>query len=319
MTLRDFVHRSLSPRVQSWLPGLSVLRRLESRLDLLQRAVGRLERHQLRTRPIKCIQDAEFKVYSQWGEDGILQHLTEVVPIERRLFVEFGVETYREANTRFLLVEGGWGGLVLDGDPANVAAIRGDPIYWRYNLKAECAFVAADNINQLIEKHGIEGDIGLLSIDIDGNDYWVWQALQVISPRIVVCEYNSVFGPKWAVTVPYDQRFVRSEAHSSNLYYGASIAALASLGRTLGYRLIGSNSAGNNAFFLRDDMPGPEAVSAGDAWVESRFRESRDGEGRLSLLDGEARLRAIEHLPVVDVASGRTMPLRGLRSAGSGA
>lgn len=313
MTLRDFVRRKLTPTMPSWFPGRGILLRLEARLDLVQRALGRIERNQQRDRHIEDLREAEFQVYSQWGEDGILQFLTGCIPIERPVFVEFGVQTYEQSNTRFLLVESGWSGLVIDGDPKNIACIRADPIYWRHNLKAECAFIDVDNINILIQKHGITGDIGLLSVDIDGNDYWVWQAIRCIQPRIVVCEYNSVFGPDRAVTVPYDPSFVRSEAHHSFLYYGASIAALESLGQQLGYRLVGSNSAGNNAFFLRNDMPGPEAVSGSDAWIESGFRESRDTTGKLNHLVGRDRLRAVEHLPVVDVETGAVQPFRELR------
>lgn len=289
---------------------LSLLRRIDERLARVQLALGRIERRQVAGRPVATLREAEFQVDSQWGEDGIIQHLISVVPIERRVFVEFGVEDYTEANTRFLLQHENWAGLVLDGSPENIAAIRRDPIYWRHNLKAQAAFVDRDNINALIAENGIEGDVGLLSIDIDGNDYWVWEAIRSVAPRIVVVEYNSLFGPRVPVSIPYDPRFARTLAHYSNLYWGASLAALAQLGLRKGYALVGSNSAGNNAFFVREDLAGGlPIVTAEAAYVRAQFRESRGSSGELTFLDHAAALALVGHLPVVDVDTMQTVRL----------
>ena len=122
-------------------------------------------------------------------------------------FIEFGVETYRESNTRFLLVKDNWRGLVIDGSETNVASIRALSEYWRHDLTAVASFITRDNINDLFADAGFTGEVGLLSIDIDGNDYWVWEAIDVVSPVIVVVEYNSVFGPEAQVTVPYAADF----------------------------------------------------------------------------------------------------------------
>jgi len=162
---------------------------------------------------IKSLRDVEFRAFSQWGEDGIIQYLISQVPIENTSFVEFGVENYLEANTRFLLINDNWKGLVLDGSQRHIDFIRNDKIYWRHDLTAECRFITRENINDTLDGCGFRGDIGLLSIDIDGNDYWVWESIDIIKPRIVVCEYNSVFGGQQAVTVPYDAIFVRTDAH----------------------------------------------------------------------------------------------------------
>lgn len=164
--------------------------------------MGRIETRQIAGLDVCGLRRAEFQVSSQWGEDGIIQFLIRRVAIPRPVFVEFGVQDYRESNTRFLLQNDNWSGLVLDNSPQNIAAIRSDPIYWRHNLKAEHAFVTRENINSLIANQGIIGDIGLLSIDIDGNDYWVWEAIDGISPRIVLIEYNSLFGRHAEVTIP---------------------------------------------------------------------------------------------------------------------
>ena len=254
------------------------------------------------------LQDYEFKVFSQWGEDGIIAHLLAHVPITNTIFVEFGVQDYSESNTRFLLRHRNWSGLVLDGSSANIALIRADPIYWRHNLKAEAAFITRDNINDLLIGHGISGGIGLLSVDIDGNDYWVWEAITAVAPQLVVAEYNALFGPTAPVSVPYEPSFERTAAHHSNLYWGCSLAALVHLGVQKGYRLVGCNSNGNNAFFVRSDCSGSlPSLTASQAFRPAKFRESRSAAGELTHLSGPLARAAVAHMPLTDVVSGKTL------------
>lgn len=279
-------------------------RRVERRLERMQEALGRIESRQIAAPPPGQLRAAEFRVFSQWGEDGIIQHLINTVPIEHRNFVEFGVEDYSEANTRFLLMHDNWSGLLLDGDPDNIARIRRDDLSWRYTLKAECAFITRENINELLSRNGMAGDVGLLSIDIDGNDYWVWEALDVINPRIVVIEYNSRFGPSRAVSVPYDAGFTRAKAHHSTIYYGASLAALVRLGERKGYDFVGSNSTGCNAFFVRRELR-PACLprrTAQEEFVAGQFREARGANGELIFLGPEEEQRVLDGLPVVEVS-----------------
>lgn len=280
------------------------LARLRAALGFLRESLGRVEaRLDRMTPPGGDLGTHEFKVYSQWGEDGILQYLVKTVPITRKVFVEFGVESYTEANTRFLLVNDQWSGLVIDGSEANVNFIRGDDIYWRHNLKAVCSFVTRDNINQLLRDNGLGGEIGILSVDIDGNDYWVWERIDAVQPAIVVVEYNARFGPDRAVTVPYDPNFVRQQAHYSCIYYGASLAALMSLGQRKGYAFVGTNQAANNAFFVRRDLLPPtlRELSAAEGWRPCQFRESRDREGRLTFLNPEEETKLLAQLELVEV------------------
>ncbi len=265
--------------------------------------------------PLQRLQDAEFKVFSQFGEDGILQYLIRETGIraEERSFVEFGVQTYAESCTRFLLLNNYWRGLIIDGSQAYMNAIRHQDIYWRHDLTAIGAWIDRDNIDGLIANAGFSGDIGVLVVDIDGNDYWVWERIEVVNPVIVVVEWNSVFGPEHAISVPYDPAFVRTRAHYSNLFWGASIAAFEHLGNRKGYALLGSNSAGNNIFFVRKDRIGRlKPVSSREGHVESRFRDSRDRDGRLNFLGGEERKVEILDLEVVEVLTGRTTTLRAL-------
>lgn len=262
--------------------------------------------------PLKNIQDAEFKVFSQFGEDGILQYLIQETGIEaeERKFVEFGVQNYSESNTRFLLMNNHWIGLIIDGSKQYMDSVRNSDLYWRHDLTAVDAWIDRDNINQLINNAGFYGDIGILSIDIDGNDYWVWDQIEVINPVIVVVEWNSVFGDKHAITVPYDPGFEREKKHYSCLYWGASIRAFEHLANRKNYALICSNSAGNNLFFVRKDRIGRlKQLSSKEAYVESTFRDSRDSSGKLNFLGGKNRKPEIIDLPVVNVLDSSTTTL----------
>jgi hypothetical protein len=249
------------------------------------------------------VEAAEFRVFSQFGEDGIIQFLIRRVPIENEVFVEFGVSDYREANTRFLLVQDNWRGLILDAADDHRRFVEASGLAWRHDIDAVSAFIDRENIDRLISSSGIRGDIGLLSIDLDGNDYWVLEAIESVSPRIIVAEYNSVFGSEAEVSVPYEPTFVRDRAHWSSLYWGASIAALAELATRKGYALVAGNRAGNNAFFVRRDVLGDLAERRpAEVYRPSRFRESRDRAGDLTYVsDVEERLRLIGELPVWDV------------------
>src|SRR5262249_45012672 len=150
-----------------------------------------------------------------------------------------------------------------------------------HGLRAVRAFVTRENIDQLLVDHGFAGDLGLLSIDIDGNDYWVWEAIRSARPAIVVIEYNYRFGKERAVTIPYDPSFVRSRAGTGILYFGASLKALCLLGRRKGYCFVGCNSHGVNAFFVREDLrpPGLKELTCEEGYVRGRFKEVSNAAG----------------------------------------
>ncbi|MGA9119872.1 MAG: hypothetical protein WB699_10950 [Bacteroidota bacterium] len=296
-------------RIQRRLAQLSELVR---RVEQLQQAVGRIElRLSAGADAGKALRDYEFKVFSQWGEDGIIQHLIRTIPIPVPYFVEFGVQDYQESNTRFLLQNNNWSGLILEASKKDVEAIWKQMLYFRHDLKAVCAFVERENINQLLTENGAKGEIGLLSVDIDGNDYWVWEAIESVSPRIVICEYDNILGCDRAVVSPYDRAFDKVKAHYSFLYGGASLPALDHLARRKGYTLVGSNSAGNNAFFVRNDVRGGlKAVSPREVYTRAKYRSSRDREGQLTFLDYREGLRLIADMPLIDVQTGETLRVR---------
>src|SRR5271156_6013918 len=157
---------------------------------------GRMASFLVRGMPtISSIQDVEFKISSQWGEDGIIDWLIERanIPPAAQSFIELGVETYREANTRFLLQNRNWRGLIMDSSAVMVTAVREDALSGTHDLTALPVFITRENINELIASAGFGGDIGLLSIDVDGNDYWVWEAIHAVNPIICIVEYNAVF------------------------------------------------------------------------------------------------------------------------------
>ncbi|SDS02241.1 hypothetical protein [Gramella sp. MAR_2010_147] len=260
---------------------------------------GKIWSSLLKEKNIETLNDAEFKVFSQWGDDGIIQYLINHLSIENKSFIEFGVEDYQEANTRFLLVNDNWSGLVLDGSSENILKIKKDEIFWKYDLRVKNAFITAENINEIIKEEGIEGEIGILHIDIDGNDYWIWKALEVVDPIIMIVEYNSVFGSKRAITIPYSDDFYRFKAHYSGLYAGASLKALCDLAEKKGYDFIGCNSAGNNAYFVKKGYcKDLKILDPETGYIESKFRESRDENGKLNYKRAGDRIDVIRDMPI---------------------
>jgi hypothetical protein len=268
--------------------------------------LGKLASNQIKTiKSVSMLSDVEFKVFSQFGDDGIIQWLINNIEIPNKTFIEFGVENYRESNTRFLMMNDNWSGFVMDGCKSNITQIINSEYFWRYELLAKAAFIDKENINELLAIPKFDNDVGLLHIDIDGNDYWIWEAINNTSPIILIIEYNSVFGVEKSITVPYDSKFVCTQAHHSNLYFGASLPALCNLCTQKGYRFIGCNSAGNNAYFIRNDKLNDivKPVSIEQGYVASKFRQSRNTKGELTHLKKEDQLTEIKGMPVYNTLS----------------
>jgi len=187
----------------------------------------------------------ESSVYSQSGEDGVLRRIFDCIGERSRFYVEFGAaDGYYVSNTAHLRVDRGWTGLLLDGGDRPPTDAR-----------VEQAFVTAENVEALFEKFGVPTEFDLLSIDIDGNDYWVWEAIERFTPRVVVIEYNIFFPLDVAVTVPYDAHREWDET----TYHGASLGALRKLGARKGYSLVYTDTWAPNAFFVRsEELPAAE-------------------------------------------------------------
>ena len=211
----------------------------------VQRALRKMERlksHVMHwTLPFASIRNLnrfEFKVYSQNGEDGILQAIFSKIGTTNKYGVEFGVQDGMERNTRYLCEKKGWTCLLMDA---------GD----NYSTMIKKEFITAENINQLFEKYAVPELFDLLCIDIDGNDYWVWMSLDNrYAPRVVVVEYNASIPPQESKAIAYDPQF----RWDGSDYFGASLLALTKLASAKGYTLVGCDRQGVNAFFVRNDL-----------------------------------------------------------------
>jgi hypothetical protein len=231
-----------------------------------------------------------FRLNSQNQEDGVTLALLKAAGVATRTFVEIG-SGLSGGNSAFLAREWGWSGLMVDGNRA-----RQEQVGRRFpGVTAVGAWVTRENVNELIASHGFGGEVDLFSLDIDGTDYWIWDAVTACSPRLVILEYNSMFGPDRAVTVPYEAEFDRHRHHS--MFYGASLTALTRLSARKGYRLVAVEPAGINAFFLRNDLA--PHVPACDPQRAFRLLEKHD----LLLKAGEDvyRYAAQAGLTLIDV------------------
>jgi hypothetical protein len=237
------------------------LRPVISRLDIINNNINNINNiirvynnydynYNKTLRPAPYLDSFGYKVYSQNDEDGIINEIFRRIGTTNKTFVEFGVQDGLESNCHFLLFNG-WRGLWIDGNEKNIIKLKehfSEPVSTK-QLTAVNAFITVDNINDLIKENGFEGEIDLLSIDIDGNDYWIWQAIKCIQPRVVVIEYNAKFPPPCEWIMEYDPNHVWDASDK----YGASLKSLELLGNKLGYRLVGTNICGINAFFVKNE------------------------------------------------------------------
>lgn len=194
-----------------------------------------------------------FKVYSQHDEDGITEEIFKRIGHTDRFFVEFGVGDGLENGTLYCLLKG-WRGVWIDGSAICVDAIE---TTFKFLLEAErlkvrYAFITAETIEQHFRELGVPVEFDLLSIDIDNNDFWVWQAIRQYRPRVVAVEYNASFKQTVNCVIPYNPTSIWDYTN----YFGASLKALEELGRQKGYCLVGCNYTGVTAFFVREDLVG---------------------------------------------------------------
>lgn len=190
-----------------------------------------------------------FGIRSQRGEDGVLAAILEEAGVKQRRFVELGCGD-NGGNSGFLAAELGWTGLMVDGSKEAIAGLRRE--FRSREVAVKQGWITREDVDDMLGRFGTTGDVDVLSIDIDGNDIWVWEALTAVDPRVVCIEYNTILGPERSVAVPYDPDFVRDPKRLFGRYFGASLAALETIGRRKGYRLVAVENV--NAFFLRKDV-----------------------------------------------------------------
>ena len=194
----------------------------------------------------------EYELHSQHGEDGIIRYLFSRIGFTNRRFLEFGFGAVQSNSLRLMLHEQ-FGGLFIDGSQEQCDFLNAGVRHFKLeNVQAIPAFLNLDNLEEIINTGGLPRDLDLMSIDVDGNDYWFWEHIDFLEPRVLVIEYNAMLGPELSLTIPYDKdfNFFTSEKIASGTFWGVSIAALEKLGKRKGYRLVGCDSTGVNAFFL---------------------------------------------------------------------
>ena len=260
--------------------------------------------------------DAEVKVYSQWGEDGILDFLCEKLYISKPKILEIGAGNFNECNSYFLAKNRNASVVAVDIAKDLLTSINSSPLKWTNHLFGIEKLVSPNNINELIDEANNKMDgLDIVSFDIDGNDYWVVAAADLKLTKIVIVEYNPIFGSEMAVTVPRDDNFDRAMKHSSGLYFGASLKAFIHVLANKGFVFIGSNRVGNNAFFIPNESIGKISLSIPkdlNIYTDWRIRESRDSSGKLSYLSLSERVEIINDLPLIEVMSGNKLYVKNL-------
>lgn len=209
--------------------------------------------------PLPKFCDTGFRIFSQTDEDGILLYIFSLIGTTNKICLDIAFRSSHGANTTNLILNNGWNGILICGSKNEANEVK------RFFQSHKDTFISppkvyhkwitAENLNEVIEKGlydlGIEEkNIDLFSLDIDGVDYWIWKALESVEPRVVIVEYHPFLRNK-AVTIPYNPDFKRDD---NNDYYGASLPAFVKLGKKKGYRLIGANRIGFNAFFIKRDI-----------------------------------------------------------------
>lgn len=237
---------------------------------------------------VPSITETGFRVFSQFEEDGKLLFIFSVLGMTNKTFVEFGSDDGVNSNSANLYFHHGWTGLYMDGNPKAIE--RGKRFFSKYPHshmyppKFVCTYINRENINRLLFEAGMTGEIGLLSIDIDGNDYWVWDAIEIIKPQVVIIETHNEFGLN-DIVVPYDTDYVYPGKHP--VYHGASPTAMTKLAKKKGYRLVGANELGYNFIFVKNGLAEdlipevtPESLLHHPSNMEARkrFEEVKDWE-----------------------------------------
>lgn len=266
--------------------------------------------HCLKMRPlykeIKKISDVEFKIFSQNGEDGILDYISYSLKLDRPKFVEIGIGDYSESNTRFIFERTSTKGMVIDCIENLEDKIKKRIKIWKGDLKIINEKIDKENCIELLNQNNMLEDLDLFSLDIDGIDYWILKKLPKYFSKIVVLEYNPTFGYDLEVTVPYSKDFVRNKYHPSNLCFGMSFKAAINIMKEKGFYFIGSNYLKNNAFFVSDKFKKDIyfeklQIDMSKLNTESNFRESRDLNNILTYLSGKDKIKEILNCEVVNL------------------
>lgn len=267
---------------------------------------------------INDIDKINYKVFSQNGEDGIIQYLIKSLKLNYVKFVEIGTQDYTESNTRYIFETMRCNGLIIDPHENLETLVRKNiPEFWKNNLNILNKFATPENINSLLDNNNFQNDIDLFSVDIDGIDYWIIKKLKKNISKIFVAEYNPYFGPELEITVPNINNFHRTSYHYSNLCWGVSLKSLIKIMIEKNYTFVGSNDLRNNAFFVSNDHI--DKIKLKKPNLENLFeltnatcRESRDKTGNLTLIEPKKILHEIKDCEVIDLKSDKLVKIKEL-------
>lgn len=289
--LKKYAKKRFSAAVDLTVRDLDLAAKSTYALKVAQRSLALQYQSMAVAGYVLPIDNTGYRIFSQFDEDGIFVFLFAIIGTCSKTFVDIGSSDGINSNCANLTINLGWNGLFIDG--SEEAIRRGEKFYkthpdtMLYPPRFVNAVVKRSNINQIIKDAGFSGEIDLLSIDIDGNDYWIWDALECIRPRVVCIETHVEFGKK-NIVVPYDENYSYPGVHRD--YHGASPVAMRNLAMRKGYRLVGSNLYGFNTIYLRNDLAADEIP---EVTVEHILRHPRNTE-RAKLFE------AVKHMPYVE-------------------
>ncbi len=264
---------------------------------------------------ITNLNDLDYKVFSQNGEDGILDYLLFQLKINKPKFLEIGVGDYSEANTRFIFDRCSPKGTIVDCIEDFENKIKKNIKLWRGELNIIEKNINSENIEDIIKNQKIFSNLDLLSLDIDGIDYWVLEKLPKNFSKIAVLEFNPIFGSKFKVTVPNIKNFNRNNYHYSNLCFGMSLVALVELMKKKNFYFLGTNLFKNNAFFVSNEFDKKEyfqnlKVDNLENHINANFTESRDFKGNLNYIIGEKKLEEIKDCKLIDLDNNKEKKIK---------
>ena len=272
------MNSTLKHIAKKYLKYYKVKSRFSATIRAEQESLVTKHQRDLEDKSLPELKETGFKLFSQFEEDGLLLYIFSLIGMTNRTFIEFGGDDGINSNSANLYYNHDFDGLFIDGNEQALA--RGRYFFKRHANKRmkqpifKQAFITAENINHLIKESGFEGEIGLLSIDIDGNDYWVWKAINIVNPQVVIIETHNEFGMN-DIIVPYDPDYFYPGKHPT--YHGASPVAMTKLSNKKGYRLVGANELGFNLIYVRNDLV---ASTLPEVTVESLLQHPSNNEAR---------------------------------------
>ena len=256
---------------------------------------------------IKMLSDVDYKIFSQNGEDGILDYILHQLNIEKPKFIEIGVGDYIEANTRFIFERCSPQGAIIDCMEQLEQKVKKNIKLWKGELKIINRAIDSTNISEVMKQTNCSSNLDIFSLDIDGVDYWILDKLPENFSKIAILEYNPIFGNELEVSIPNIQNFDRTKYHYSNLCFGMSLKAAIKIMNKKNFYFLGSNLLKNNAFFVSNKFKKEKffknlIIKGLEDSTNANFTESRDIEGNLNYLDLKKRIKEISECEVVDLS-----------------